>query len=222
MWLVNRLPQRSFVYLVSVYVLDPNCQPVPPPLIHFENGELGIVRKYFGGLFSALSFDFPSHGITYGGHAIAISTKKYAPCRQSGPGRWRSSRERPAGSSGSGGAKRKACAWRAISIARNGAAMYVDLPVAGFDNPVLFTSNLRRVTFALSAMSAVSRLSPQQRKSERKSNPTLSANNCREQAQQNCGYSITSSARATRELRARLKARAWAGMAETDQQNDLL
>src|SRR5579872_4446165 len=55
-------------------------------------------------------------------------------------------------------------------------------------------------------MSAVCRLSPQQRKSERKSNPTLSANNCREQAQQNCGYSITSSARATRELRARLKA----------------
>lgn len=49
--------------------------------------------------------------------------------------------------------------------------MYVDLPVTGFDNPVLFTSNLRRVTFALSAMSAVCRLSPQQRKSERKSNP---------------------------------------------------
>lgn|GEM_PF-3712146 len=36
--------------------------------------------------------------------------------------------------------------------------MYVDLPVAGFDNPGLFTSNLRRVTFALSAMSAVCRL----------------------------------------------------------------
>ena len=81
MWLVSRLPQRSFVYLVSVYVPDPNRQPLAPPLIHFENGELGIVRKYFGGLFSALSSDFPSHGITYGGQAISISTKKYAPRR---------------------------------------------------------------------------------------------------------------------------------------------
>jgi hypothetical protein len=61
MWLVSCLPQRSFVYLVSVYVLDPNLQPVAPPLIHFENGILGIVRNYFGCLFSALSFDFPSH-----------------------------------------------------------------------------------------------------------------------------------------------------------------
>ncbi|MFY9836209.1 MAG: hypothetical protein WAK55_07015 [Xanthobacteraceae bacterium] len=60
-WLVSRLPQRSFVYLVSVYVLDPNLQPVAPPLIRFENGVLGIVGNYFGGLFSALSFDFPSH-----------------------------------------------------------------------------------------------------------------------------------------------------------------
>src|SRR5262249_38392850 len=59
--LVSRLPQRSFVYLVSVYVLDPNLQPVAPPLIRFENGVLGIVGNYFGGLFSALSFDFPSH-----------------------------------------------------------------------------------------------------------------------------------------------------------------
>src|SRR5262245_21184518 len=41
--LVSRLPQRSFVYLVSVYVLDPNLQPVAPPLIRFENGVLGIV-----------------------------------------------------------------------------------------------------------------------------------------------------------------------------------
>jgi hypothetical protein len=61
MWLVSRLPQRSFVYLVSVYVLDPNLQAVAPPLIRFENGVLGIVGNYFGGLFSALRFDFPSH-----------------------------------------------------------------------------------------------------------------------------------------------------------------
>jgi hypothetical protein len=59
--LVSRLPQRSFVYLVSVYVLDPNLPPVATPLIRFENGVLGIVRNYFGGLFSARSFDFPSH-----------------------------------------------------------------------------------------------------------------------------------------------------------------
>src|SRR5205807_8978061 len=59
--LVSRLPQRSFVYLVSVYVLDPNLPPLAPPLIRSENGVLGIVRNYFGGLFSALSFDFPSH-----------------------------------------------------------------------------------------------------------------------------------------------------------------
>jgi hypothetical protein len=63
--LVSRLPQYSFVYLVSVYVLDPNLQPVAPPLINFENGELGIVGNYFDGLFSALSFDFPSHVTTY-------------------------------------------------------------------------------------------------------------------------------------------------------------
>src|SRR6516165_7358252 len=37
------------------------CPPVAPPLIRFENGVLGIVGNYFGGLFSALSFDFPSH-----------------------------------------------------------------------------------------------------------------------------------------------------------------
>jgi hypothetical protein len=61
--MASRLPQCSFVYLVSVYVLDPNLQPVAPPLIHFENGVLGIVGNYFGGLFSALSFDFPSHEI---------------------------------------------------------------------------------------------------------------------------------------------------------------
>jgi hypothetical protein len=30
-------------------------------LIRFENGVLGIVENYFVGLFSALSFDFPSH-----------------------------------------------------------------------------------------------------------------------------------------------------------------
>jgi hypothetical protein len=60
-WLVSRLSQRSFVYLVSVYVLDPNLQPAAPPLIRFENGVLGIVGNDFGGLFSALSFDFPSH-----------------------------------------------------------------------------------------------------------------------------------------------------------------
>src|SRR5579872_2520942 len=60
-YLVSRLPQRGFVDLVSVYVLDPNLQPVAPPLISFENGELGIVGNYFVGLFSALSFDFPSH-----------------------------------------------------------------------------------------------------------------------------------------------------------------
>jgi hypothetical protein len=30
-------------------------------LIRFENGVLWIVGNYFGGLFSALSFDFPSH-----------------------------------------------------------------------------------------------------------------------------------------------------------------
>jgi len=59
--LVSRLPQHSFVYLVSVYVLDPNLQPVAPPLIRFENGVLGIVGNYFGILLSALRFDFPSH-----------------------------------------------------------------------------------------------------------------------------------------------------------------
>jgi hypothetical protein len=61
MCLVSGLPQHRFVYLVSVYVLDPNLQPVAPKLIRFENGELGIVGNYFGGLFRALSFDFPSH-----------------------------------------------------------------------------------------------------------------------------------------------------------------
>jgi hypothetical protein len=30
-------------------------------MIRFENGVLGIVGNYFGSLFSALSFDFPSH-----------------------------------------------------------------------------------------------------------------------------------------------------------------
>jgi hypothetical protein len=64
--LVGRLPHLSFVDLVSVYVLDPNLQPAAPPLIRFENGVLGIVGDYFGRLFSALSFDFPSHEITYG------------------------------------------------------------------------------------------------------------------------------------------------------------
>jgi hypothetical protein len=59
--LLSRLPQRSFIYLVSVYVLDPNLPPLAPPMIRFENGVLGIVGNYFGGLFSALSFDFPSH-----------------------------------------------------------------------------------------------------------------------------------------------------------------
>jgi hypothetical protein len=46
--LASRLPQRSFVCLVSVYVLDPNRQPLAPPLIRFENGVLGIVGNYFG------------------------------------------------------------------------------------------------------------------------------------------------------------------------------
>jgi hypothetical protein len=64
--LVSRLPQRRFVYLVSVYVLDPNLLPVAPPLIRFENGVLAIVGNYFSGLFGALGFDFPSHEITYG------------------------------------------------------------------------------------------------------------------------------------------------------------
>jgi hypothetical protein len=72
--LVSRLPQRSFVYLVSVYVLDPNLQPVAPPLIRFENGVLGIVGNYFGGLFSALSFDFPSHiEFTFGSACLRLS-----------------------------------------------------------------------------------------------------------------------------------------------------
>ena len=59
--LVVRIPQRSFLYLVAVYVLDPNLRPLAPPLIHFENGVAEIIRKYFGDVFFALDFDFPSH-----------------------------------------------------------------------------------------------------------------------------------------------------------------
>jgi hypothetical protein len=66
-WLVSRLPQFGFVYLVSIHALDPSLQPFAPPLIHFENSVLGIVGNYFRGLFGALSFDFPSHEITSGG-----------------------------------------------------------------------------------------------------------------------------------------------------------
>src|SRR5689334_24280552 len=75
--MVSRLPQRSFVYLVSVYVLDPNVQPVAPPLIRFDNGVLGIVGNYFAGLFRALSFDFPSHLRSPIEARRSISTKKY-------------------------------------------------------------------------------------------------------------------------------------------------
>lgn len=73
MCLVSRLPQLSFIYLASVYVLDPNLQPVAPPLINFENGVLGIVGNYFHGLFGARSFDFPSHKVTSGGQVIFIA-----------------------------------------------------------------------------------------------------------------------------------------------------
>ena len=58
---VSRPTQRSFVYLVAVYVLDPNLRPLAAPFIHFENGVAEIVRNYFGDVFIALNFDFPSH-----------------------------------------------------------------------------------------------------------------------------------------------------------------
>src|SRR5215211_6247194 len=76
MCFVSRLPQRSFVYLVSVYVLDPNLRPAAPPLIRFENGVLRIVGNYFRGLLSALSFDFPSHVRSPMEARRSISTKK--------------------------------------------------------------------------------------------------------------------------------------------------
>jgi hypothetical protein len=59
--LVSRLTQRGFVYLVPVYVLDPNLRPLAPPFIRFENGVTEIVRNCFGDVFIALDFDFPSH-----------------------------------------------------------------------------------------------------------------------------------------------------------------
>ena len=61
MGLVSRLTQRSFVYLVAVYVLDPNLRPLAPPFIRFENGVAEIVGKYFGDVFFAPNFDFPRH-----------------------------------------------------------------------------------------------------------------------------------------------------------------
>jgi hypothetical protein len=59
--LVSRLTQRGFVYIVPVYVLDPNLRPLAPPFIRFENGVAEIVGKYFGNVFFALNFDFPRH-----------------------------------------------------------------------------------------------------------------------------------------------------------------
>src|SRR5690242_18140388 len=61
MRLLGRFSHVSFVHLVAVYVLDPHLPPLAPPLIRFEDGVLGIVGNYFAALFSALSFDFPSH-----------------------------------------------------------------------------------------------------------------------------------------------------------------
>ena len=60
-------PLSSAQLRLPCYVLDPNLQPVAPPLIRFENGVLGIVGNYFVGLFSGLGFDFPSHEFTCGG-----------------------------------------------------------------------------------------------------------------------------------------------------------
>jgi hypothetical protein len=59
--LVSRLTQRGFVYLVAVYVLDPNLRPLAPPFIRFENGVAEIVGKYLGDVFFALNFDFSRH-----------------------------------------------------------------------------------------------------------------------------------------------------------------
>src|SRR5262249_36186926 len=59
--LVRRRTQLSFVYLVVVCVLDPNLRPLAPAFIRFEYGVAEIVRKYFGDVFFALNFDFPSH-----------------------------------------------------------------------------------------------------------------------------------------------------------------
>jgi hypothetical protein len=44
-----------------------------PPFIRFENGVAEIVRKYFGDVFIALNFDFPSHEITYRDSDLACS-----------------------------------------------------------------------------------------------------------------------------------------------------
>jgi hypothetical protein len=43
--LVIRLTQRSFLYLVAVYVLDPNLRPLAPPFVSFENGVTEIVQS---------------------------------------------------------------------------------------------------------------------------------------------------------------------------------
>ena len=59
--LVIRLTQRSFLYLVAVCILDPKLRPLTPPLTRFENGVAEIIGKYFGDVFFALNFDFPSH-----------------------------------------------------------------------------------------------------------------------------------------------------------------
>ena len=44
--LVIRLAQRSFVYLVAVYVLDPNLRRLASPFIRFENRVAEIIGKY--------------------------------------------------------------------------------------------------------------------------------------------------------------------------------
>jgi hypothetical protein len=59
--LVSPLTYRTFLYLVTVCVLDPNLRPLAPPLIRFENGVAEIIGKYFGDVFFALNFDFPGH-----------------------------------------------------------------------------------------------------------------------------------------------------------------
>jgi hypothetical protein len=56
--LVSRLTQRGFVYLVAVFILDPNLRPLAPPLIRFENGVTEIVRNYFGDYLSPLILIF--------------------------------------------------------------------------------------------------------------------------------------------------------------------
>jgi hypothetical protein len=56
--LVIRLTQRSFLYLVAVYVLDPNLRSLAAPLIRFENGVAEIMESTSAMYFSPLILIF--------------------------------------------------------------------------------------------------------------------------------------------------------------------